>query len=233
MLKEIYNSGKPVILVILAGSALAITWADENIPAIIDGGYPGAQGGKAIARIIFGDKNPEGHLPVTFYRTSEELPDFTDYSMAGRTYRYMKNEALYPFGYGLSYTEYEYSNQELSSAFIDGSELSVSTDVKNTGKTDGCETVEVYVKSPGPGAPNYQLKGICKVSLAAGEQKHVKINLGAEAFGIYDDSCRKIIYAGRYEIYIGGSQPDSRSAELMGRSVKMLEAEACREILCQ
>ena len=106
VLEAIYASGKPVVLVLLSGSALAVSWADEHIPAIIQGWYPGAQGGRALASVLFGDYSPEGKLPVTFYRTTEELPDFTDYSMKGRTYRYMTQKALYPFGYGLSYTDF-------------------------------------------------------------------------------------------------------------------------------
>ena len=230
VLKTIYESGKPAVLVLMSGSALAINWAAEHIPAIIDGGYPGAQGGKAIAEVIFGEKNPEGRLPVTFYKTSSEIPDFTDYSMKGRTYRYMNGEALYPFGFGLSYTEYEYSDAKLSSDEIYGEKLTVSADIKNTGKMAGVETVEVYIKSPGPEAPNYQLKGIRKVALEAGETKKVEIELDAESFGVYDNECHKHIFAGDYEVYIGGSQPDLRSEKLAGRKVAVLKAHAARDI---
>lgn len=230
-LEAIYACGKPVVLVLLSGSALAVSWADEHIPAIIDGGYPGAQGGKAIAEILFGEKNPEGRLPVTFYRTSAELPEFTDYAMKGRTYRYMEQEALYPFGYGLSYTDFEYSQEELSADIVDGSPVAVSAEVRNAGSMDGTETVEVYVKSPAADAPKYQLKGIKKVSLKAGEQKKVELVLDAEAFGIYDDECRKVISRGEYSIYIGGSQPDKRSEALTGRKVKELKAFAKEELM--
>lgn len=231
LLKTIYECGKPVVLVLLSGSALAVSWADEHIPAIIHGGYPGAQGGRAIAEILFGEKNPEGRLPVTFYRTSEELPEFTDYSMKGRTYRYMEQEALYPFGYGLSYTDFEYSDEQISAAVIDGSTVTVSAVVKNAGKCDGCETVEVYVKSPAAEAPRYQLKGIKKVEIKAGEERRVELDLNAEAFGIYDDECRKIISRGEYEIYIGGCQPDRRSEELTGKKVRVLKARAEKDIM--
>ena len=139
-------SGKPVVLVVLSGSALAINWADEHVPAIVQGWYPGAQGGKAIARVLFGDKNPEGKMPVTFYRTLEELPAFTDYSMKDRTYRYMKNEALYPFGFGLSYTTFAYSDIEVSSETVGDKGITVRAVLTNTGDREGTETVQIYVK---------------------------------------------------------------------------------------
>ncbi len=230
-LRTIYESGKTVILVLLSGSALAVTWADENIPAIISGGYPGAQGGKAIAEIIFGEKNPEGRLPVTFYRTSSELPEFTDYSMKDRTYRYMKNEALYPFGYGLSYTSFRFSSPKISADIIDGNTVTVSTEIENTGTMAGCETVQVYIGSPGPEAPKYQLKGIKKVRLEPGETARAEIVLGAESFGIYDEHGKKIIYKGEYRIYIGGTQPDCRSEFLTGMKVTEFKAFAEKDII--
>ena len=114
ILKAAYESGKPVVLVSLTGSAMDLSWADEHIPAIVQAWYPGSRGGEAVARLLFGECSPEGKLPVTFYRSVEELPEFTDYSMKGRTYRYMEQEALYPFGYGLSYTEFSLSEPEIT-----------------------------------------------------------------------------------------------------------------------
>ena len=146
ILKIAKESGKPVILVLLTGSAMAVTWEDENLDAIVQGWYPGAQGGTAIARILFGDANPEGKLPVTFYRTAEELPAFEDYSMKNRTYRYMKQKALYPFGFGLSYTDYIYENVMLVSDDIRGEKgVVLRADVTNSGGMDGIETIQVYV----------------------------------------------------------------------------------------
>ena len=147
VLETAYASGKPVVLILLSGSALAVGWAQEHVPAIIQGWYPGAMGGKAIAEVLFGDKNPEGRLPVTFYRTTEELPEFTDYAMKDRTYRYMKNEALYPFGYGLSYTEFTYSDAKLSGTELSEDGIVVSATLTNTGSREGTETVQVYVKA--------------------------------------------------------------------------------------
>lgn len=213
------ESGKPVVLVLLSGSALAVGWADENIPAIVQGWYPGAQGGKAIAKVLFGEKNPEGRLPVTFYRTTEELPEFTDYSMKGRTYRYMEQEALYPFGYGLSYTDFTYSNQAVSSEKLGKDGITVTATVKNDGKMAGTETVEAYIKAERPGTPNAQLKGICKAALLPGEEKEVSIHLPMEAFMLYDEKGVKRLEKGEYTVYIGGSQPDTRSEKLTGKTI--------------
>lgn len=218
VLKELYKSGKPIVLVLLSGSALSVTWADEHIPAIIQGWYPGAQGGRAIAQILFGDYSPEGKLPVTFYRTTEELPAFTDYNMTGRTYRYMKNEALYPFGYGLSYTDFELSNASVDAdELIPGKEVLCRVNIKNGGSLPGAETVQVYIKAKKEGAPNWQLKGLKKVFLNPGDEETVLIKLQDKAFGLYDNEGRLIINEGEYEVYIGISQPDERSIRLTGK----------------
>ena len=215
-------SGKPVVLVVLSGSALAINWADEHVPAIVQGWYPGAQGGKAIARVLFGDKNPEGKMPVTFYRTLEELPAFTDYSMKDRTYRYMKNEALYPFGFGLSYTTFAYSDIEVSSETVGDKGITVRAVLTNTGDREGTETVQIYVKADREGTPNAQLKGIRKVSLQAGESRKIEVSLPADAFALYDKQGVNKVEAGQYFVFVGGAQPDSRSEKMTGRKVTMI-----------
>ena len=162
------ESGKPVIVVLLAGSAMALSWEDEHVDAILDGFYPGAQGGAAIAEILFGGANPEGKLPITFYQTTEELPEFTDYAMKGRTYRYMENEALYPFGYGLSYTTYAYGNLECVKPFDAQDGITLQVTVTNTGDREGTETLQVYVKAKREGTPNPQLKYVKKNNIKAG-----------------------------------------------------------------
>lgn len=222
ILEIAYTSGKPIVLIVLSGSALAIDWADENIPAIIQGWYPGAQGGRAIARVLFGDKNPEGRMPVTFYRTSEELPAFTDYSMKGRTYRYMKGEALYPFGYGLSYTEFTYTSVRTSSDIIQTEGITVRAVITNTGSRDGIETVQIYIKADRDNTPNAQLKRIRKVPLQAGESREIAVRLPLDAFALYDEQGVNRIEQGRYRIYIGGTQPDSRSWKLTGKKPEAL-----------
>lgn len=225
VLKAAVESGKPVILAVLCGSAMGLNYADEKVNSIIQCWYPGAQGGEAFAKLIFGEANPEGKLPVTFYRTTEELPEFTDYSMEGRTYRYMHNDALYPFGYGLSYTEYEYSNATVNAAVVTADGIDVTVDVANAGDYDGIETVQVYVKICKDGTPNAQLKGIKKVQLQKGEQKTVTVHLNQEAFGLCNDDGKFEIQSGKAVIYVGGQCPCSRSTELTGKEVSAIEVE--------
>jgi len=216
ILEEIYACGKPVVLVLLSGSALAVNWADEHVPAIVQGWYPGAQGGKAIADILFGEKNPEGKLPITFYRSTDELPEFTDYSMKGRTYRYMQSEALYPFGFGLSYTTFAYSDVKVDKNALDADGITVTATVTNTGKMDGAETVQIYVKVNQDNTPNAQLKGIKKVSLVAGESKTISVKLPQEAFALFDEEGILKLNAGDATVYAGGHAPDTRSNALTG-----------------
>ncbi len=219
-------SGKPVILILLTGSALAVGWADKYVPAILLGWYPGAQGGRAIAHALFGRKNPEGRLPVTFYRTVEELPEFTDYSMKGRTYRYMEQEALYPFGYGLSYTEFVYEDRGLT---YEDEGVTVRAAVKNAGKMTGTETVQVYVKAERPNTPNAQLKGIRKIALVPEERQEVFVHLPWEAFSLCSEDGERKVLPGRYTVYIGGSQPDTRSELLTGAKIPGLSVEISKK----
>lgn len=218
ILEAAYASGKPVILVVLSGSALAFNWAAEHVSAIVQGWYPGAQGGRAIAEMLFGEFSPEGKLPLTFYKSLAELPEFTDYAMRGRTYRYMQHEPLYPFGYGLSYTDITVSDVQADTAAIqaDGS-VTVSAVLTNTGSMAGTETLQIYVKVKKDNTPNPQLKGIQKVHLAAGKSRKVTVTLPADAFGIYDEEPKKMLYAGEFTVYVGTSQPDARSVELTGK----------------
>ncbi len=214
---EIIKSGKKCILVMLSGSALAVPYADKDANAVLQGWYPGARGGLAIAKLLFGEYNPCGKLPVTFYNTSEEIPDFHDYSMENRTYRYMKNKALYPFGYGLSYTNFEVSDAKADSNEIkNGSKINVNVNIKNTGDIFGEQTVQVYVKRMRDDAPNCQLKGLKKIGLNPGESKSLSFELTDDAFGLYNDEGNKILEKGDYKVFVGMSQPDERSVELMG-----------------
>lgn len=229
VLEAAYKSGKPVILVLLSGSALAVTWADEHVPAIVQGWYPGAQGGRAIAKMLFGEYSPEGKLPVTFYRTTKELPEFTNYSMKGRTYRYMNQEALYPFGYGLSYTKFaldaELSGEEIAA----GSSITVSAALTNTGDFAGAESIQIYIKAEGiSDAPNWQLKGFKKIFLLPGETKKVSLVLDDKDFGLFNEEGEKMLYAGSYKVYAGTCQPDNRSVALTGMQPKAFEVR-CRE----
>lgn len=222
LLEAVHKTGKPIILVLLAGSALAVTWADQHIPAIIQGWYPGASGGRAIASLIFGDYSPSGRLPVTFYRTTEELPDFRDYSMENRTYRYMKQEALYPFGYGLSYTRFEYSDLKLSSAKISrGSNIDASVRVKNTGDLASDEIVQMYLKDVDASCrvPKHHLCGVRRIHLLPGEEKIISFRIAAEKMALIDEEGNSVLEPGLFEVYIGGSQPDKRSESLTGTKI--------------
>ena len=232
ILKACVESGKPVILILLGGSALAVNYADENVGAILEAWYPGAQGGRAVAKALFGDVNPQGKLPVTFYHSDDDLPEFTDYSMKGRTYRYMEMEALYPFGYGLSYTKFSFHDAKLSAAEAGADGLDVTVTVRNDGDRAGRESVEVYVKAERPGTPNAQLKGLKKVSLAAGEEKQVTVHLPLAAFALCDEEGTPIVEAGEYSVYVGASQPDARSVALMGQApAKLKVCQSQKEIL--
>ena len=229
VLQTIYESGKPVVLVLLSGSALAFPWAEEHIPAIVQAWYPGAQGGRAVAQMLFGEYAPEGKLPVTFYRSSEELPAFTDYAMKGRTYRYMENEALYPFGYGLSYTDFALKNVSVSGDEIaKGGSITVKATLANVGDYDGAETVQVYVKAKNvKNAPWYQLKGLKKVRVAKGAEETVELTLKDEAFALYDEDAAFVLNEGAYEVFVGTSQPDNRSIALTGKKPE------CFSVVCK
>lgn len=231
ILKAAYESGKPVILVVLSGSAMGLSWAQEHIPAILQGWYPGAEGGRAIAEAIFGEYSPEGKLPVTFYHTSEELPDFTDYSMKNRTYRYMTGEALYPFGYGLSYTSFELEDISLDSGTVTEEGVNISLHITNTGNLAGGETVQLYIKAEREETPNPQLKAFKKVHLAPGEKKELQFKLPAKAFGLYGEDGIKRLIPGTYTLYVGTSQPDTRSHALTGAKPQAFRL-FCQTELC-
>ena len=217
------ESGKPVILVSLTGSAMAFAWEDAHIPAILQAWYPGAQGGHAVARVLFGESCPEGKLPVTFYRTMEELPEFTDYSMKGRTYRYMQQDALYPFGYGLSYTRFELGEAKALQENIEaGGCVQLDVSIQNTGAMAGGQTVQVYVKALREGTPNPQLKGLKKVFLKPGEETRVTIFLPDTAFALYDEEGRRMLKAGEYAVFVGMQQPDGRSEALTGQKPRRI-----------
>jgi len=211
LLRQLHALGKPVVLVLLSGSALAVNWAAEHIPAILEAWYPGEMGGEAIADVLFGDYNPGGRLPVTFYRSVEDLPPFEDYRMEGRTYRYFKGEPLFPFGYGLSYTTFALENLRVAPEGVEaGNEVTVSVDVVNTGPRAGDEVVQLYVHhrdAPGP-RPIKELKGFQRVHLQPGERKTVVFTLHTHQLGLYDDSGRYIVWPGTVDVMVGHSSRD-------------------------
>ena len=211
VLKALHATGKPVIFVLCTGSAIALEQNEGDYDALINAWYSGQEGGTAVADVISGKYNPSGKLPLTFYKSTSQLPDFLDYSMKNRTYRYLDDEPLYPFGFGLSYTTFVFSGQKLSSQQIKlGDSVNVSVSVSNTGTMDGEESVQVYVKRLNdPDAPIKALKGLKKISLKAGETKDVEIELPASSFEYFDLAADGLIEkAGEYEILIGSSSAD-------------------------
>ena len=209
LIKEIYSLGKPVVLVLLNGSALAINWEKDNIPAIVETWYGGQAAGQAIADVLFGDYNPGGRLPVTFYKSVNDLPPFTDYNMQNRTYRYFKGEPLFPFGYGLSYTTFKYSNFKTKKTYAVGDTINVTVEVKNTGKISGDEVVELYLSdlSSSVPVPIRALKGFKRISLLPGEAKVVSFSLAPDSFSVIDEQNKRVVKPGLFELTVGGSQP--------------------------
>lgn len=212
VLEQVSAAGKPVVLVLINGSALSINWADQNVPAIVEAWYPGGQGGAAVARLIAGDYSPAGRLPVTFYRSAEQLPAFNDYSMKGRTYRYFKGEALYPFGYGLSYTTFRYAPLTLSARHVAGDgQVTVSTEVTNSGTRDSDEVVQLYVSYPGQKlAPIRALARFERIHLKAGETKTVSFTLDPQALSTVNADGSRSVKPGKVELWLGGGQPVTR-----------------------
>jgi beta-glucosidase len=210
LLEAVAATGKPIVLVLMNGSALAVNWANEHVPAIVEAWYPGEEGGTAIADVLFGDYNPAGRLPVTFYKSVNDLPPFTDYRMQGRTYRYFKGEPLYPFGFGLSYTKFNYDNLKLSTAKVKaGESLQVSAEVQNVGPRDGDEVVQLYVSHSGASVPVpiRSLAGIKRVRLKTGERQTVSFTITPEQLSVIDDRGKRVIEPGAFQISLGGKQP--------------------------
>jgi beta-glucosidase len=209
LLGALKGTGKPLVVVLMNGSALAVNWANDHADAILDAWYSGEEGGTAIAQTLEGVNNPAGRLPVTFYKGVEQLPDFSDYAMNNRTYRYFSGEPLYPFGYGLSYSKFEYSNLKLSSPELQaGDPLSVEADLKNTSDRPGDEVVELYLTFPKlAGAPLHALRGFTRVHLGAGEQRHVKLDLQRRDLSYVNESGDRMVGEGDYVVTVGGGQP--------------------------
>jgi beta-glucosidase len=217
LLEAAAATGKPLVVVLMNGSALAVPWAKEHAAAILEAWYPGEEGGAAIAETLAGDNNPSGRLPVTFYESLDQLPPFENYSMAGRTYRYFSGKPLYGFGYGLSYTSFSYSHLKLSqSKLIPGQSLTVEADVTNTGKRAGDEVVELYLRGPqGDRAPLHSLRGFQRLSLQPSETRHVVFPLPPAQLSEVDRDGKTAMQAGDYSVFLGGAQP-GQGAEMEG-----------------
>jgi beta-glucosidase len=213
LLKALQSTGKPVVFVMMTGSAIAIPWEAEHTPAIINAWYGGQSAGTAIADVLFGDYNPAGRLPVTFYKSDKDLPDFNSYSMDNRTYRYFKGAPLYGFGYGLSYTTFKYDGLNIPVVTRTGKTIPVSVKVTNTGKTAGDEVVQLYLTHLGLGytAPIRSLKGFKRIYLKKGESRIVTFNLTPKELAVVDDRGNILQAPGKLRISVGGSQPDAQT----------------------
>ena len=200
LLEAAKAAGKPLVVILMNGSALAVNWAQQNADAILEAWYPGQAGAQAIAETLVGENNPGGRLPVTFYTGIDQLPDFEDYSMANRTYRYFKGKPLYGFGYGLSYTTFSYSNVKLSTTNLHaGDSLTVEADIKNTGKRAGDEVAELYLTPPHTSvSPELALNGYTRVHLAPGQTQHIKFTLDPRTLSQVDDKGVRAVTPGSY-----------------------------------
>jgi beta-glucosidase len=209
LLESVAATGKPIILVLLSGSALAVNWADAHVSAIVQAWYPGEEGGAAIADVLFGDYNPAGRLPVTFYKSVGELPPFENYAMDGRTYRFFKGQPLYEFGYGLSYTRFKYSGLSVSSERVSATEtVTVSATVENAGEREGDEVVQLYVTDVEASVrvPIRSLAGVERVHLKPGERRVVSFAIDPRQLAVITDDGRTVVEPGEFRVTIGGKQ---------------------------
>ena len=217
LMQELKAAGKKVIFVNCSGSAVAMVPETECCDAILQAWYPGEQGGTAVADVLFGDYNPAGRLPVTFYRSTEQLPDFEDYSMAHRTYRYFTGDVLFPFGYGLSYTTFSYGKARLSAKKkVLGDKVTLTLPDTNRGSRDGDEVVQLYVHRMGDaGAPIKTLRAFRRIHLKAGAKQAVSFELTPEAFAFFDNGSNTVREtAGEYEIFTGGNSRDVQKCKI-------------------
>ncbi|HEY3835198.1 MAG TPA: glycoside hydrolase family 3 C-terminal domain-containing protein [Bryobacteraceae bacterium] len=209
LLEAMKATGKPLVVVLTNGSAMGINWARQNANAIVEAWYPGEEGGTATADVLAGTYNPGGRLPLTFYKSVADLPPFDDYSMKGRTYRYFEGEPLFPFGFGLSYTSFAYSNAKVATPVVKaGGSLQVDVDVRNSGKAGGEEVAQAYLMFPKvAGAPLRALRGFERVEMAAGRTRHLRFTLDARDLSCVNEAGERLVAPGAYRLFIGGGQP--------------------------
>ncbi|HEX2921881.1 MAG TPA: glycoside hydrolase family 3 C-terminal domain-containing protein, partial [Bacteroidales bacterium] len=233
LLDAVVATGKPVIVVLTNGGALSVNNAQEKASAILLAGYGGQQGGNAVADVIFGDYNPAGRLPVTYYKSVDQIPAFENYDMEGKTYRFFRKEPLYPFGYGLSYTTFAYSNLSIPEKAVAGEKIRVKVSVTNTGKVEGDEVVELYLTDEKASTPRpiHQLEGFSRVFLKPGESKNVEFTLEPRQFSIINDKNKRVIEPGYFSISVGGKQPgfkgylDPQFTQVLTGRIKMTGKE--------
>jgi len=218
LVQAVAATGKPLVVVLMNGSALGVNWEKAHANAVLEAWYSGEEGGAAIAATLSGKNNPAGRLPVTFYKDIHQLPHFEDYSMKGRTYRYFEGEPLWPFGYGLSYTTFSYSDLTLPNATINaGDPLDASVTVTNSGKLAGDEVVQLYLKFPDvPGAPIRALRGFQRVHLEPGASQKVAFQLSTRDLSMVTDLGDIIVAQGKYTVSVGGGQPGTGASSVSG-----------------
>lgn len=217
LLEAVATAGKPLVVVLTNGSALAVNWANQHANAILDAWYPGEEGGTAVAQTLSGTNNPSGRLPVTFYTGVDQLPPFDDYAMKGRTYRYFTGSPLYPFGYGLSYTKFAYSDLKVPSEVAAGAPLAAEATVTNAGSKAGDEVVQLYLTFPNvPGAPLKALRGFQRIHLEPGASQAVKFELHPRDMSMVTEAGEPIIAEGAYTLSIGGGQPNAGAPAVTG-----------------
>jgi beta-glucosidase len=222
LLERAAAAGKPLVVVLMSGSAVALEWAKAHASAIVAAWYPGERGGTAIAQVLAGDYNPAGRLPVTFYRSVRELPPFTSYQMKGRTYRYFKGTPLYAFGHGLSYTHFAYTDAQAAEATVDaGKPLTASITVRNDGERVGDEVVQAYLSYPAADklAPQRALVGFQRVSLKPGESRRITFTLDPRTLSSVDAAGHRTVEAGTYGLYLGGGQPGDAPGQALGFAI--------------
>lgn len=216
LIEKVLQIGKPTIVVLMAGSAIDLSYADEHADAVLQAWYPGAGGGKAIADLLFGKVSPSGKLPITFYRDLNHMPSFEDYSMKGRTYRYMEEKALYPFGYGLTYGQVEIEEAGITSVLTNGQDITVEAELINRGSKSVEEVVQIYIKDmkSSLAVKNHSLCAFQRVTLAPDEIKKVTLKVPASAMEAVNEEGTRLVDSDEFTLYVGTSQPDKRSAEL-------------------
>ena len=231
LLEAVAETGTPFIVCMMAGSAMDLNFADAHANAVLQVWYPGAYGGKAVAEILFGKDSPSGKLPITVYRDLEEMPDFTDYRMQGRTYRFIEREPLYPFGYGLSYADIQLTDAQAESvdyATAAKQGMHITAQVENRSDRAGEQVVQVYVRVKGTEneVPNPKLAAFARVKLAAGEKKQVELVVDHTAFGVIDQEGERCFEGSGASLFVGFGQPDQRTQQLTGQQCKTFEIEA-------
>jgi beta-glucosidase len=218
LVETIAATGKPLAVVLMNGSALSVNWINDHVNAVLEAWYPGEEGGAAVAETLSGKNNPAGRLPVTFYKGVDQLPNFEDYGMANRTYRYFTGKPLYPFGYGLSYTKFSYSDLSVPATPVPaGQPVDADVTVTNSGQLAGDEVVQLYLKFPAvKGTPRIALRGFQRIHLEPGASQKVHFHLNQRDLGIVTENGDPMIAQGDYSISIGGGQPDTGAPGVSG-----------------